>query len=535
MATTTHPPARGGPRRTGPRPVTRVQQDAIEGRYRPITTTQLVLSWWLYASGRISKRQLRVYFAAHEMAERRFYTAAGHEGCAEFTLDELKALVGGRGSATADRDLSADVKQLGALGLVKIARRSITFAETVEQLDVEDTTGFFTMWDHMDSRTRGRAVPVPRRMLRELAAGFTKGSTAYLIATLIRCVFWSAKARCYNTDGRIRDAWVAETFGIGLTAVRQGRRHLQKLGLLEKRDGLPQWNLNRYGNHIVVHCDWSRDDAGSVRPQSRSHAAPVENTDTSAVGEGRSAAKSDTPRAQNSGESDTPCLNRSALPTEDLETRRLGAEAPDPAGVSSKKRARGTGSKQSARPASDPNYRDMQAADFDDTGRLLELHRQAVKAGDWGRGEGSELEFLAMAERARARGREPARMLRWLVANNKFEFVTNADEDRARVRLSQHRRETFEREDNELAALIEPRRDPAARREPPPLSEEAQFVEKCVHAARLAKLREDQWWRAAHHLKQWNHSEWHAAYGRYQLEKAQQQSWGTGEHEEAYT
>lgn len=551
MTTATHPQTpEGGVKRTGPKPVNRVQQDAIEGRYRPITTHQLTLAWWLYDNNAISKRQLRIYFAAHEMDERRFYTAADRKGCAEFTLEEIKALVGGRGSTTADRDLSADVKRLGALGLVKIARRSITFAETVEQVAVDDTDGFFRMWDQMDHRTRGRSVPVPRRTLRELAAGFTTGSSAYLIAALIRCVFWRRKERCYNTDGRIKDGWVAETFGVGLTAVRQGRRRLQELGLLEKRDGLAQWNLNRYGSHIVVHCDWSRSKDSSAGLQSHTQTTDsgttpgaVDNLDTSSVGGGRSAAKSDTLPAQNSGRSDTPCLNRSALPTEDLETRRLGAPAPGPSGVSlklregsRKKRGRETG--QPTPPTGEPTIRDIQPDDLEDTERLFKLHAQFVSSGLAKGGRAGELDFLALANRARVRGFNPGGLLRRLLEQNRTGWITIADEEAASRRMREHFAGPPVTATNPTAGarsikdLFQPRRMPGTSRTEGRLSEESAFVEKCVRTAREAGLREAQWWLVAQRIKQWTRDQWGSAYARYQLEQVRH--WHGHELEESY-
>lgn len=524
MTTATDPQApRGAPERTEPTETRRVQQHAIEGRYRPITTHQLTLAWWFYSTRTITRRQLRLYFAAHELAERRTYTSLQNKGCARYCLPEIKELVGGKGSPTADRDLSADIKRLGALGLVKIRRHSITFAATIEDVSVDDTAGFFRMWEKMDERTRGRSVPVPRRLLRELAAGFTAGATAYLIAALIRCVFWRRSERRYHVDGRVRDQWVAETFGLGLTAVRDGRRRLQDIGMIERKSDTPQWLLNRYGNHLVVNCDWSRGgSAGAKKSKIR------------LVGEGTPSGGSDTPRAQNSGGSDTPCLNRSALPTGDSKTRRLGVETPDPAGASSKEES-GSRRKKVARragPEAPPNIRDIQPRDFADTERLLELHRQATAIGEWGRGEGSELDFLAMAERARARGREPARLLRDLIRNRRFAFVTNADEDRARERLVQYRREEVERERRHRPEAMGVVRDvlehlrvgggAVAPTDLPRLSPEAAFVERCVHMAQAARLREEQWWCVAHAEKQWTREQWRDAYVLYQVEQARQ-------------
>ena len=50
-------------------------EDHIEGRYRPIPAAQLAAAAWLYTTGRNTRRQLRVYFAVHEMADPAKYDA----------------------------------------------------------------------------------------------------------------------------------------------------------------------------------------------------------------------------------------------------------------------------------------------------------------------------------------------------------------------------------------------------------------------------------------------------------------------------
>ena len=70
----------------------------IEGRYRAVPALQLASAWWLYQEGHMTRRALRCYFAAHEMAERRRY--AKDRKAAErpvFRIEELAAMVGGTG------------------------------------------------------------------------------------------------------------------------------------------------------------------------------------------------------------------------------------------------------------------------------------------------------------------------------------------------------------------------------------------------------------------------------------------------------
>ena len=145
-----------------------VWQDQIKGRFHPITVHQLAMAWWLYKDGPLTKRQLRIYFAAHEMKERRRYTKSedGTRTVGEggrrplYTLDEVRSLIGSQDNDTA---LSADVKALGRLGLVKIMPHAIEFAVSVDQIAVDDITGFLgrssTSSPTADAPCRCRVAP----------------------------------------------------------------------------------------------------------------------------------------------------------------------------------------------------------------------------------------------------------------------------------------------------------------------------------------------------------------------------------------
>lgn len=400
-------------------------QTEIAGRYRPMTTHQLCLAWWLHLAGHITRRQLRIFFAAAEMAERRRYGKQERGRAPLYGLDELKALVGGRGSESASAELSADVRRLARIGLVTLSAQEITFARSAEQIAVDDLSGFWAMFEQVPHT--GRTVPVPRRTLRALAAGFSRAQTAVILAKLIRSVFWQREAGAYRVDGRTKCSWIAEVFGISRRAVTDARARLIELGWLTPLE-TPQHFLNRWGAHDLVNVDWQPEADRSPRA--------VENSEARTAGEGGGSAS---PPADFAGGSASPCLNSPSSSTRNLKTRKLAGIRPQaPSGFSSK----GFSEKRSRKPArssSKPNLRDIQAEHLKETDDLLELHRQAVGAGLAQDCEASQLDFFAMAERARTRGHRPGALLMWLLQGDRREFITQADEDAAVERMRELR------------------------------------------------------------------------------------------------
>lgn len=520
MTTTTHPQAPGGaPARTGPEEITGTYCHEIEGRYRRITTHQLAMVWWLHLAGHITRRQLRCYFAGHEMAERRRYSGPERNGHARYGLQELKALVGGRGSETADRDLSADVKRLGELGLVRISAHSITFASSIEQIALEGTLEDF--WAFFQALpNRGRSVPVPRRTLRALAAGFSRAVTAYMIAALIRSVFWHKRPGGggeYRIDGRTKLAWVAQVFGVSRRAVTDARAHLIELGWLDPRE-TPQWALNRWGVHDVVNVDWSPSEG-----QLAEVPEPVDNSAPEGVSASGGSA---TPPAPSSAGSASPCLNRSALPSGDLKTRKPGAPAPGPAGDCIPSTAE-SGSREKmqrpARPTGKPNIRDIRPEDLKDPEALRELRAQAVGLGFAFAGEGGELDFFALAHRALTRGQRPGALFFDLISKHRTAFITIADEEAARTQL----RELRDGPAADTRRGGEGERPAAPRR--PELTEEERIVEACIQVAKQHHIEDP--FRVARRAKGWTRDQWDHAYLSYRTAQMrhQQSANGVGE------
>ena len=467
-------------------------EETITGRYRTIPAHQLALAWWCLKEGHIRPRQLRVYFAAHEMAERRAYgrTRGGRED-AVYAIREVQELVGGRGSARAARELRADVRHLAALGLVKLTAHSIEFAKSVDTLTVGEgwSEAFAAFLE--DIPNRSRIVPVPRRMVRALAAGFSRSVTAYIIAALIRSVFWHRDVGRYRVDGRMKLGDVHEPFGLCRRSFTTARAFLIELGWLQPLE-VPQWAANRYGVHDIVNVHWSPANDADVCAD----ANPVDNS--APVGEG-SDVGSARPSRRSDVDSATPCLNRS-LPTETKNTRRPG-RAPGPAGVSFKK--------SEGEPIQPPTIRDVQSHDLEDTDRMLELHRQAIAAGLAHGGGAGQLDFFAMANRARARGHNPGGLLRWLLVNKRTDYITIADEEAARRRISEHHNGPF------VSSREAQPKKPKRR-----LSPDEEIVEICLRAAQQHRIEDP--FRIAFKAKGWTREQWDRAHASYRTTQARQ-------------
>lgn len=456
-----------------------IWEEQIVGRYRGITARTLLLAWWCHSAGHISRRQLRIWFSAQEMAERRRYAKGGKNTPRPmFTIDEIKSLVGGRGSQTADAELLADIRELNRLGLVSIADHSIEFAASADDLTIERIEDFQQVQDQLPHPQR--TVPVPRRMLRALAAGLTRGMTAVVLATLIRSLFWSRAEGAFRVDGRTKREWISEVFGVAPRTVTDARTRLIELGWLVPIEA-PQLMLNRYGAHDAINTSWSdtpeesaRTPGGSASPEGQSRggsARPTKHKTLPLTGN----TNTRRPARSRAGPAGV-CKDsiRNDIPKQCIS----GGESSRPSTCRQRRVDRGPVRSRSSARREPPTIRDIRSEDIRDTGRLLELHRQASALGMISASEAGRLDFLSMAERARARGRKAGALLYWLVSNRKSEFITHADEEQAARRLREHMNGPSPRASTENAR----------RPEPAPFSEDERFVAACLRVAQQHRI-----------------------------------------------
>jgi hypothetical protein len=477
----------------------------IAGRVRILTTHQLIMAWWLHQAGYLTRRQLRVTFALHEMHERRMFARQDEQRgrCKPFYgVEELRPLIG---RDTPLAELRADVRALSRIGLALMDEQAITFAVSIDQItlpagpaeegreDHDPLDGFWTMLSSIPKANRRRAIPVPRRTLRALAGGFSRGTTAVMLAMLIRCLFRHGGAAGqggrYRIDGRTKGSWIAETFGVSRRAVTEGRQRLIELGWMVPLD-CSQIEMNRWGTRDRLNPDWRparEPDAPAEQP------SPFEEAKRNLLA----------PEAEIESKSASPLSNRNT--SNENQNQNTRPCPPAPASGSCQKVIRRRGGRGS--PESGPVLRDVQARDLASDAALAELHRQAIAAGKWGGSEADRLDFFALAERARAIGNQPGAMFAWLIAEQKKSFITQADEDRAAERLR---------------AI---RNGPARSRtsgDPPPrrqgdivLDEEGRLVCGILLAAKKHRVRDP--FTIVRKIKpHWTRAEWQAAVDRYE-------------------
>jgi len=454
----------------------------IAGRYRTISAHQLCMAWWAHVNGHITRRQLRVFFAAHEMAERRRYTRDAERPL--YRTREIQALVGEGDRPSApqaatrqQRAISADVKQLARLGLVRIDPHSIWFASTIDDLDLAPsaTDTFLEMLAEIGSPNR--KIPVPRRMVRALAGGFSRGVTACILAMLVRSLFWQPRTKSYRTDTRTKGSWIAEVFGISRRAVTDARQRLIDLGWLKPLE-TPQNHLNRWGTHDRINLDWRLTPTvvvgvGEAGPDGTGSASPVAEFDTGSA---------------------SPYRNR----TPSLTERSLNTRRPAPTGAGTP----GDSRKKIRKSAASVQLHNLDPAFLKDSDSLKELYQQAVTKGLARSSEAGEHDFLCLVERARARGQDPCRLFTWLLKNQRWDYISQADEDAALERVHAARAVT-PKPTSEVANLAERwGRAPT----PQPASDlDRHFIQTCIRAARECRVEP---WKVAEQMKGWTKQQW---------------------------
>lgn len=465
------------------------------GGYRLIPVLQLAMAWWCYRAGLIRRADLRAYFACHELAARRG-PAVGAGPPARFHPGELARLAG-----LSPRRAKAALARLGRAGLLRWSEPAIAFAESPDALAAPDLSGFWAMYRAI--RNRRRRVPVPRRILRFLAGGARPVLIATVLGHLFRCLYVRS-GRCRGR-GRCKARWIARTFGVDLRRVKAARKELVALGWLIPGPS-PQWALNRWGKVVRVNLAWRGPSAPGSSPAA-GPPGPGLPPPPAAPGPGLPPPDSDRePLQEFEHQEPAPggpagaCIH----PTE-------GEEPAAPAPPLTSMPARGTppgppaaGPPPAAPPP--PTLRAVRIEDLEDTGRALELYRQAVAEGAMAASEADRLRFVAAAEHARAVGVEnPCGLFVRLVRGRLWRFLTQDDEDAANARLKRH----LHGGPRPPSGPSPPAAPPAAPRPAP--SADARLVAAVVGAARRAGYRGEAFYLLKRGRPEWTRERWDRA------------------------
>lgn len=482
--------------------------EKITGSWRHLTTLQLVMYWWLYSCGHITRKQLKALFALHEMVARR--EASQSERTANFTTDEILQLVGGRGVKSAPAEIRRDIKKLCALGVISYSDHQISFAVSVDQIRIEDVSDFWKMFDHYPNRKR--KVTVPRRTLRALAAGLCRADTGYMMLCLIRCVFWQDKHERFRIDGRTKLSEAAEILRLDRKSLSNARRRLIDMGWLIPCENEPQQMLNRYGVHDIVNViDWKPN------PSTETVDEPEEKSVDRPRGEGSGVAEFPSPRPQNVSRFPSPIKQDSS--SSKIKNKKLSGSAART--VASTEASRGSRKRRGW--GSGDGFREILKEDLESAEAVLALYEEFVAAELFTDCLSWKQSFFAMAHRARTRGRNPGGLLRYLVHKRLHGYVTQADEDAARRQLRSLEPETPPVEGliPTTESILEP--EPRTMEEwVNALSEDDRFVHRCILTSKKLNVEP---FRIAQQLKAWTQQQWDEALWAYQTQQAQRQRW----------
>jgi hypothetical protein len=161
-----------------------------------------------------------------------------------------------------------------------------------------------------------------------------------------------------------------------------------------------------------------------------------------------------------------------------------------------------------------PLLRDVTLADLSDVSRLLALHPQAVARGWLRGGEAAQLTLVAAAVHARRVGQEPCRLFVALLRDQRWEVITQDDEDQARALLRAQRDGPCRRSAAEACAPV-----PDAS-----LSDDARFVLLAPQVLRQAGWRGEPFLGVKLHDPTWSRARWEqaqAALVQWQRQQAQ--------------
>ena len=226
------------------------------GGFLFLTVTQLSMAWWCYQKRLIQLKDLRVWFAAQELVARRCQMKGRQRP--RYGMEELRQLVAGRGGE------GKSVRRLERLGLLAWDASHIAFALTPADLQLCDVSALHEMLSRIQNNRR--KVPVPRQVVRFIAAPSKRCVIATILGHLIRCLYYRA-GEC-RSGGFCKASWVAEVFHIDVRNVKAARKFLAgTLGLLEFVQ-TPQSLLNRFGQKAFVNLSWngSAVDKSSLEP-----------------------------------------------------------------------------------------------------------------------------------------------------------------------------------------------------------------------------------------------------------------------------
>lgn len=372
-----------------------------DGGFLFIKAYEILWAYSAYSANQIRWYDLRVWFACKELTARRFQLKKGQ--CRQFSIEEVHRLVGGGGG----EHIRASLTRLEKTALLSFREDSITFAISVDELRVEDLSGYWRMVEEFGQKNR--TVPVPRRTVRLIASGLRKCVTATALGHVLRCCYYQKGE--YSAEGSCSASWIARVFDLDERNIKTARKHLAQIGWLITLES-DHWHKQRYGGRAIVNPHWSRPVGGKSNP--------LENIKRS-------------PRTDFSTTKRSPPIDNNKLPSEH-KNQKPAQRGPAPGFFKSEEPKE----KKPQERLPEPTLRDVRIEDLRDNERLMVLFEEAKVSGWVEDCESDRFKFVCSAEHALVVGSKNPPGLFVRVVRDKLWYFTQDDEDSANRRLKMY-------------------------------------------------------------------------------------------------
>ena len=412
----------------------------VEGGYVVLTPGQLANGLHLIEDAKLPWRVMRTYLACFELVairEAAGRTRKGRRGeaghSARFHITEFQRVTG-----LAPETIRKALAELKRVGIVDAGPECIVISRVVLP-GAEALAGELAC-----ARSVRRPIPVPRRLIRHLAAQSSAAIGKTGLGYITRGLSFRRGSGDIVGRGTMKASWVVEVLGVSLRSVRYAQEALRSDGWITKDNGSTQRKLNRTGAYFEVRLDGPLPAESTAVPAIGKRGKPVLESAPLGASERHGAA----PPIEDS-ETPSELENQEALPTEGAGV--YGTTGSEPLGEGRAPALPTVGERvprptplAGLRPEETPTWNNIRPGDLHHLERMEALYFQAVGAGWVQAGEARAIDFVAAAIRAREVGREPVRVFVAIARRGLWSHITQAQEDRARRVLSRYREQRRE-------------------------------------------------------------------------------------------